>query len=57
MESVAWVASVNDGATRKVALVTDLVSKLGDARIFTMGKFKACEKSINVLKVKFNRKN
>lgn len=36
MESVAWIASINDSATSKVALVTDLVSKLWNARILTM---------------------
>lgn len=36
MESVAGIASINDSATSKVALVTDLVSKLWNARVFTM---------------------
>lgn len=36
VESVAWIAPVNDSATRKVALVADLVSKLWNARILTM---------------------
>jgi hypothetical protein len=36
VESVAWIASINDSATSKVALVTDLISKLWNARIFTM---------------------
>lgn len=36
MESVAGIASVNDSATSKVALVTNLVSKLRDAGVFAM---------------------
>ena len=56
MESVAWIASINDSATSKMPLVADFVSKLWNARILTMWKFKTYEKNINLLKTKFNRR-
>lgn len=49
MESVARIASIDDGAASKMALVTDLVSELGNAWVFTMWKFKTWENSTNYL--------
>lgn len=47
MECVARIASINDGAAGKVALITYLVPKLWHTWILTMRKFKTCERREN----------
>lgn len=50
VESVARIASIDDGAACKMALVTDLVSELWNAWVFTMWKFKTWENNTNYVK-------